>query len=84
MKIKRKAFLSFVISLVLFCSFILPAFAASYQNGDKVRISISEVEAFHGGRAPAKPGLPTAATGETITTTACIGMRAIASTSCKS
>lgn len=52
MKIKRKAFLSFVISLVLFCSFILPAFAASYQNGDKVRISISEVEAFHGGRAP--------------------------------
>ncbi len=47
-----KSFSSTSISVILFCSFILPAFAASYQNGDKARVDISEVEAFHGGRAP--------------------------------
>ena len=52
MKIKKKAFLSLILSLVLLCSFVLPSLAASYQNGDKARVDISDVEAFHGGRAP--------------------------------
>lgn len=49
---KRRAFLSCIFSLALLCSFILPTFAASYQNGDTTKVTVSEVWAFHGGRQP--------------------------------
>ncbi len=49
---KRRAFLSCIFSLALLCSFILPSFAASYQNGDTTKVTVSEVWAFHGGRQP--------------------------------
>ena len=52
MKIKRKAFLSFILSLILLCSFVLPSLAASYQNGDTTKVTVSGVWAFHGGRQP--------------------------------
>ena len=49
---KRCAFLSCIFSFALLCSFILPTFAASYQNGDTTKVTVSEVWAFHGGRQP--------------------------------
>ena len=52
MKIKRKAFLSLILSLILLCSFVLPSLAASYQNGDTTKVTVSGVWAFHGGRQP--------------------------------
>lgn len=81
---QKRVFLSAVLTLVLLCSFILPVFAASYQNGDTAKVTVSSVWAFHAGRQPGKTVPPaTVATGATITTTACIGSRAIPSTSCK-
>ena len=47
---KRRVFLSLILSLFLLCSFVLPAFAASYQNGDTAEVTVSSVWAFHGGR----------------------------------
>ncbi len=49
---QRRVFLSAILTLVLLCSFILPAFAASYQNGDTTKVTVSSVWAFHGGRQP--------------------------------
>lgn len=49
---KRRAFLSCIFSLALLCSFILPTFAASYQDGDTTKVTVSEVWAFHGGMQP--------------------------------
>lgn len=81
---QKRVFLSAVLTLVLLCSFILPVFAASYQNGDTAKVTVSSVWAFHAGRQPGKTVPPaTVATGATITTIACIGSRAIPSTSCK-
>ena len=49
---KRRVFLPLLLSLVLLCSFVLPAFAASYQNGSTGKVTVSGVWAFHGGRQP--------------------------------
>lgn len=49
---QRRILLSAVLTIVLLCSFILPAFAASYQNGDTAKVTVSGVWAFHGGRQP--------------------------------
>ena len=49
---QKRVFLSAVLTLVLLCSFILPVFAASYQNGDTAKVTVSSVWAFHGGRQP--------------------------------
>ena len=49
---KKRIFLSVIMSLVMLCSFILPTFAASYQNGDTTKVTVSGVWAFHGGRQP--------------------------------
>ena len=49
---QKRVFLSAVLTLVLLCSFILPVFAASYQNGDTAKVTVSSVWAFHAGRQP--------------------------------
>ena len=49
---QKRVCLSAILTLVLLCSFILPAFAASYQNGDTTKVTVSSVWAFHGGRQP--------------------------------
>ena len=49
---KRRVFLPLLLSLALLCSFVLPAFAASYQNGSTGKVTVSGVWAFHGGRQP--------------------------------
>ena len=51
---QSRILLSAVLTLVLLCSFILPAFAASYQNGDTTKVTVSGVWAFHGGRQPSE------------------------------
>ena len=49
---KQRAFLSLIFSLILLCSFVMPTFAASYQNGSTGKVAVSGVWAFHGGRRP--------------------------------
>ena len=49
---KQRAILSLVLSLFLLCSFVMPSLAASYQNGDTAKVTVSSVWAFHGGRQP--------------------------------
>ena len=49
---KQRAFLSISLSLVLLCSFVLPTLAASYQNGNTGKVTVSGGWAFHGGRQP--------------------------------
>ena len=47
-----KVILSLFMALVLMCGMVLPSLAASYQNGDTTKVTVSEVWAFHGGRQP--------------------------------
>lgn len=52
MKRKPKILISFCMALLLFFGMLLPSLAASYQNGDTAKITVSGVWAFHGGRQP--------------------------------
>lgn len=84
MKRYAKLILSLLMSVILLGSMILPSLAASYQNGDTTKVTVSGVWAFHGGRQPGKPVPPaTAVIAEITITTGYTGMRATVSTSCK-
>ena len=52
MKRYAKLILSLLMSVILLGSMILPSLAASYQNGDTTKVTVSGVWAFHGGRQP--------------------------------
>ena len=51
-KRKLKIIVSFCLSVLLLCGMVLPSLAASYQNGDTAKVTVSSVWAFHGGRQP--------------------------------
>ncbi len=51
-KRKLKIIVSFCLSVLLLCGMVLPSLAASYQNGDTAKVTVSGVWAFHGGRQP--------------------------------
>lgn len=52
MKRYAKLILSLLMSVIFLGSMILPSLAASYQNGDTTKVTVSGVWAFHGGRQP--------------------------------
>ena len=52
MKRTPKVFAAVCMAFLLLCGMVLPSLAASYQNGDTAKVTVSSVWAFHGGRQP--------------------------------